>query len=289
MVGPRFSRLESESGQRGMSAGWSPGWNERWGGPSPNTLVSRVRTGCSGCYGVRIGTSRACRRRRGNGCPAATAPTARASTTGPEFGARDVVCDLTQSGPQPSPPLWLCLRDVPRKPSVTRDVSRWVPWVALVVGTAASLAANVAVGGAGPIGKALAGWPAVSMLVSIKLLFALIDHTKDDQRTTIRDDQRTVPDDQRTSGPPGRRDGTTRPRPGRSPMTRRTTRRAPGPARPIGPPTRRRAPRASNPERVSGAEAGTRAICVRGRRVRVRRVSFRRRSVRARPGRRWPG
>ena len=30
----------------------------------------------------------------------------------------------------------------------------WIPWVALVVGTAASLAANVAVGGADPIGKA---------------------------------------------------------------------------------------------------------------------------------------
>jgi hypothetical protein len=72
-----------------------------------------------------------------------------------------------------------------------------IPWVALIVGTAASLAANVAVGGADPIGKALAGWPAVSMLVSIKLLFSMIDHTKVDQRTTVRDDQRTsgtVPD-----------------------------------------------------------------------------------------------
>ncbi|GAA4691011.1 DUF2637 domain-containing protein [Phytohabitans rumicis] len=72
-----------------------------------------------------------------------------------------------------------------------------IPWVALVVGTAASLAANVAVGGADPIGKALAGWPAVSMLVSIKLLFAMIDHARVDQRTTVRDDQRTsapVPD-----------------------------------------------------------------------------------------------
>ena len=77
----------------------------------------------------------------------------------------------------------------------------WVPWVALFVGTAASLSANVAVGGADPIGKALAGWPALSMLVSVKLLFAMFDHeTKNDQRTIVRDDQRTVPDDQRTSG-----------------------------------------------------------------------------------------
>ena len=73
----------------------------------------------------------------------------------------------------------------------------WMPWVALIVGTAASFAANVAVGGADSIGKALAGWPALSMLISIKLLFAMIDHTEVDQRTTAPDDQRTsgtVPD-----------------------------------------------------------------------------------------------
>ncbi|MFI9638954.1 DUF2637 domain-containing protein [Micromonospora sp. NPDC051925] len=69
----------------------------------------------------------------------------------------------------------------------------WVPWVALVVGTVASLAANVAVGGHDPIGKALAGWPALSMLVSVKLLFSMIDHGEGDQRT-VRDDQRPSAD-----------------------------------------------------------------------------------------------
>ncbi|MDQ7905929.1 DUF2637 domain-containing protein [Phytohabitans sp. ZYX-F-186] len=86
----------------------------------------------------------------------------------------------------------------------------WIPWVALIVGTAASLAANVAVGGADPIGKALAGWPAVSMLISIKLLFSMIDHTNVDQRTTVRDDQRTsatVPDVPGTVQRTGRDDG----------------------------------------------------------------------------------
>jgi hypothetical protein len=67
----------------------------------------------------------------------------------------------------------------------------WVPWVALVVGTLASLAANVAVGGHDPIGKALAGWPALSMLVSVKLLFSMIDHTEDDQRPSA--DRPSVP------------------------------------------------------------------------------------------------
>jgi hypothetical protein len=73
----------------------------------------------------------------------------------------------------------------------------WIPWVALIVGTAASLAANIAVGGADPIGKALAGWPAISMLVSIKLLFSMIDHHANVDQRTVRDDQRTaapVPD-----------------------------------------------------------------------------------------------
>jgi uncharacterized protein DUF2637 len=69
----------------------------------------------------------------------------------------------------------------------------FLPWVALLVGTAASLAANVAVGGPDPVGRALAGWPAISLLASIKLLFSMFDHDKDDHRTT-RDDQRTVPD-----------------------------------------------------------------------------------------------
>jgi hypothetical protein len=69
----------------------------------------------------------------------------------------------------------------------------WIPWVALIVGTLASLAANVAVGGHDPIGKALAGWPAVSMLVSVKLLFSMFDHVDVDQRT-VRDDQRPSAD-----------------------------------------------------------------------------------------------
>ncbi|MBE1484982.1 DUF2637 domain-containing protein [Plantactinospora soyae] len=84
----------------------------------------------------------------------------------------------------------------------------WIPWVALVVGTLASLAANVAVGGHDPIGKALAGWPALSMLVSVKLLFSMIDHTEVDQRTA-EDDQRpsadrpSVPGSVRGTGPDG--------------------------------------------------------------------------------------
>jgi hypothetical protein len=73
-----------------------------------------------------------------------------------------------------------------------------LPWTALLVGTAASLTANIAVGGHDSVGRALAGWPAISLLVSIKLLFSMFDHTTHDLRTvdqrTVRDDQRILPD-----------------------------------------------------------------------------------------------
>ncbi|MBL7261346.1 DUF2637 domain-containing protein [Actinoplanes sp. LDG1-01] len=69
----------------------------------------------------------------------------------------------------------------------------WVPWLTLIIGTAASLAANVAVGGADVVGKLLAGWPALSMLVSVKLLFAMFDHEPEGgHREIVRDDQRTA-------------------------------------------------------------------------------------------------
>jgi Protein of unknown function (DUF2637) len=87
----------------------------------------------------------------------------------------------------------------------------WVPWAALVVGTLASLAANIAVGGSDIIGKALAGWPALSMLAAVKLLFSMIDHPAVDQRTAVVDDRRpsadrpavpgTVPGTDRDGGP----------------------------------------------------------------------------------------
>jgi hypothetical protein len=54
--------------------------------------------------------------------------------------------------------------------------SGWLPWAALVAGTAASVAANVAVSGADPVGRVVAGWPAFALLVAVKLLSELLDH-----------------------------------------------------------------------------------------------------------------
>jgi hypothetical protein len=54
-----------------------------------------------------------------------------------------------------------------------------LPWAALIAGTVASLAANVAVGAVDVIGRAVAGWPAIALLVAIKLLAGLLDSQSD--------------------------------------------------------------------------------------------------------------
>lgn len=63
------------------------------------------------------------------------------------------------------------------------------------------MAANVAVGGNDLIGKALAGWPALSMLAAVKLLFSMIDHSGVAQRTAVQDNQRPSDDRPTVSWP----------------------------------------------------------------------------------------
>ncbi len=72
----------------------------------------------------------------------------------------------------------------------------WLPWAALVAGTAASVAANVAVGASDPVGRLVAGWPAVALLVAIKLLAGLLDAGS--ERFAVNDGQ------QDPAGPVGR-------------------------------------------------------------------------------------
>ena len=89
----------------------------------------------------------------------------------------------------------------------------WVPWASLVVGTLASLAANVAVGGDDLVGKALAGWPALSMLASVKLFFGMFDHADRGQPIVRNDrpnsiDVTDIPETVHTSVPAGKRTAT---------------------------------------------------------------------------------
>jgi hypothetical protein len=68
----------------------------------------------------------------------------------------------------------------------------WLPWMAPGVGTAASRAANIGIGGHDLVGRLLAGWPAVALLVSIKLLFGMFK--QEDAVPAVRDDQQTSAD-----------------------------------------------------------------------------------------------
>lgn len=60
--------------------------------------------------------------------------------------------------------------------------SGWLPWAALVAGTTASLAANVAGPGAGPVGRVIAGWAAFALMVAVKLLSGMLEHRRGEDR-----------------------------------------------------------------------------------------------------------
>src|SRR6185437_1294000 len=52
--------------------------------------------------------------------------------------------------------------------------SGWLPWAALAVGTAGSLTANVATAGPDLISRIIAGWPALALLIAVKLLSGML-------------------------------------------------------------------------------------------------------------------
>jgi hypothetical protein len=78
----------------------------------------------------------------------------------------------------------------------------WLPWVALAAGTAASVAANVAVGASDPVGRLVAGWPAVALLVAIKLLSGLLD-ARSEHLAVIAGGQDPAGPARRSPGPGG--------------------------------------------------------------------------------------
>lgn len=65
--------------------------------------------------------------------------------------------------------------------------SGWLPWAGLTVGTAASLCANIATAHHGMVSRVIAGWPAVALLIAVKLLSGILEHrTAADSRTDVR-------------------------------------------------------------------------------------------------------
>ena len=67
--------------------------------------------------------------------------------------------------------------------------SRWLPWAALTIGTAASLAANIATADTGAISRIIAGWPALALLIAVKVLSGILEHRRAAGRPAA-----TVPD-----------------------------------------------------------------------------------------------
>lgn len=51
----------------------------------------------------------------------------------------------------------------------------WLPWAALVLGTAGSLAANIATARPDMLSRIIAGWPALALLMCVKLLAGILE------------------------------------------------------------------------------------------------------------------
>lgn len=104
--------------------------------------------------------------------------------------------------------------------------SGWLPWTALVTGTAGSLAANIATAAPDLISRTIAGWPALALLIAVKLLSGIL--TSHDHPASL---PAQVPEPARAGI--GQRDTA-----GRSGGSRSRSRRQPGtlvrrPARPV--------------------------------------------------------
>src|SRR5262249_46147061 len=54
--------------------------------------------------------------------------------------------------------------------------SGWLPWAALIIGTPPSPAANVAPAQPSAISRVIAGWPALALLIAVKLLSGMLEH-----------------------------------------------------------------------------------------------------------------
>lgn len=67
----------------------------------------------------------------------------------------------------------------------------WLAWVALALGIGATLAVNVLYGlDYGPIGAAVAGWPAVALVLSHHLLMGMIRRGRLSSHSPVRDESR---------------------------------------------------------------------------------------------------
>jgi hypothetical protein len=81
--------------------------------------------------------------------------------------------------------------------------SGWLPWAAPAIGTAGSLTANIAAAGPDPVSRVIAGWPALALLIAVKLLSAMFDHNRSLRVSSPSHHPDPVPADTGTSPSPG--------------------------------------------------------------------------------------
>ena len=117
---------------------------------------------------------------------------------------------------------------------------RWLPWAALMIGTAGSLTANVATAGPDMISRIIAGWPALALLIAVKLLAGMLGHHTTSRQAAIPADPSR---DRKVDVPPF----TAAPIPSGSPSTTRSPTVAPPPG-PHGSPAVRRTNPSAVPE-----------------------------------------
>jgi hypothetical protein len=53
-----------------------------------------------------------------------------------------------------------------------------LPWTALAAGTAGSFAANIAAAAPDPVSRVIAGWPALALLLAVKLLVGILERPR---------------------------------------------------------------------------------------------------------------
>ena len=108
--------------------------------------------------------------------------------------------------------------------------SGWLPWTALAAGTAGSLAANIATAHPDPVSRIIAGWPALALLLAVKLLSGILERPNVPDAVDAVADQASQANDPTPTVTPI--PGTTPTGPGEPPADAHPAEIRPGPAEP---------------------------------------------------------
>ncbi len=106
--------------------------------------------------------------------------------------------------------------------------SGWLPWIALAAGAAGSLAANIATAHPDTVSRIIAGWPALALVLAVKLLSGILEHPAARDAHAPLDDQAKPASD--AASPTSSFPGMTPPDPGELPAETHPARIETGPS-----------------------------------------------------------